>query len=34
MKGSYLGPEFDDLSVEDKLKNLKANFVKLSEEKC
>ena len=26
MKGSYLGPEFDDISVEKSLKNLKANF--------
>ena len=32
MKGSYLGPEFDDSSVEKSLKNLKANFVKLNRE--
>ena len=32
MKGSYLGPEFDDSSVEESLKNLKANFVKLNRE--
>ena len=30
MKGSYLGPEFDDLSVEESLNNLKANFTKLN----
>ena len=30
MKGSYLGPEFDDTSVEKSLKNLKANFIKLN----
>jgi len=32
MKGSYLGPEFDDSSVEESLKNLKANFVKVNRE--
>jgi len=32
MKGSYLGPEFEDPSVEESLKNLKANFVKLNRE--
>tara|TARA_B100000902_G_scaffold286927_1_gene273042 strand:+ start:562 stop:2397 length:1836 start_codon:yes stop_codon:yes gene_type:complete len=32
MKGSYLGPEFDDTSVEESLKKLEANFVKLNRE--
>ena len=30
MKGSYLGPEFDDISVEQSLKNLEAIFIKLN----
>jgi len=32
MKGSYLGPEFDDTSVEESLNKLEANFVKLNRE--
>ncbi len=32
MKGSYLGPEFDDQSVEKSLKALEANFIKLNRE--
>ena len=32
MKGSYLGPKFDNNIIEQKLKNLKANFVKKTSE--
>ncbi len=32
MKGSYLGPEFDDQSVEKSLKALEASFIKLNRE--
>ena len=32
MKGSYLGPCYDDESIETELKNLKANYTKLSNE--
>ena len=28
MKGSYLGPKFDNNIIERKLKDLKANFIK------
>ena len=33
MNGSYLGPKFNDEEIEKKLKNLNANYKKLSEEK-
>jgi carbamoyltransferase len=32
MNGSYLGPKFNDEEIEEKLKNLNANYKKLSEE--
>ncbi len=32
MNGSYLGPKFNDEEIEKKLKNLNANYKKLSEE--
>ena len=33
MKGSYLGPSFDDIEIEKKLKSLGATYEKFSEEK-
>ena len=32
MKGSYLGPKFNELEIEKKLNNLKANYKKLNEQ--
>ena len=32
MKGSYLGPEFNEIEIENKLNNLKANYKKLNEQ--
>ena len=32
MKGSYLGPKFDNNFIEQRLKELKANFIKTPEE--